>query len=120
MIDIFCLKVHNSQHRMDNTESRDLHIKGKDILMATDADKDDHSPDVPIGTKTVDFNEDNTADMNIINMIDPTLINSFKNQINNFKDQINNLWPQVLARTINTITATEYPFQIIKSENHAP
>ena len=76
---------------MDNTESRDPHIKDKDISMAKDADKDDHSPDVPIGTKTAHFNEDNTSDMNVINMIDPTLINSFKNQINNFKDQINNL-----------------------------
>ena len=91
MIDIFLLKVHNSQNGMDNTESRDPHIKDKDISMATDADKDDHSNDVPIETKTPHFIEDNMADMNVINMVDPTLINSFKNQINNFKDQINNL-----------------------------
>ena len=46
MIDTFHLKVHNSQHGMDNTESRDPHIKDKDISMATDMDKDDRSPDV--------------------------------------------------------------------------
>ena len=78
MLDIFRLKVHNSQHGTDNTESRDPHIKDKDISMATDADKDDHSPNVPIGTKTAHFNKDNTADMNVINMIDPTLINSLR------------------------------------------
>ena len=42
--------------------------------MAADADKDDHSPDVPIRTKAVHFNEDNMADMNVIHMIDQTHI----------------------------------------------